>query len=426
MLRCQYACGSADHKLDRRLFLTASAGMLGIGALQSATTNQLLSSQQKRVVMVYLHGGVSQLETWDPKPGTNTGGPFRPIQTKVPGMQISELLPYTSKWVHKLSIVRSLNTKEDDHGKGDYMMETGRAKEQGIEYPHFGAVCAKLLAPEDGNLPGYIHVTPNGSGVFSKTDSAFLGPKYGSVMLGNGQAPPNIARPSSLPEGVDQQREAIRQKLNERFLQTRKNAMTEAYTASYDQATRVVRSSKAFDLNQEDPKELDRYGTHPFGKNCLLARRLLEHGATFVKVTHTNYDTHHENFDFHIEQLGEFDRPFANLVQDLDERGMLDSTLIVVMSEFGRTPNINALYGRDHWSKAWSVAVGGCGIVPGAVIGKTNANGTAVTDREVGAGHLFHTYLQALKLDSKRNFRPNDRPVPIADPKAEAIKELLA
>ena len=145
-----------------------------------------------------------------------------------------------------------------------------------------------------------------------------------------------------------------------------------------------------------------------------------------MKVSHSNYDTHHENFDFHIEQLGEFDRPFAALLDDLDERGMLESTLVVVMSEFGRTPRINHLYGRDHWSKAWSVALAGCGIKGGALVGKTNANGTAVTDREVNGGHLFHTYLTAVGLDSTKNFYPNERPVPIADPKAAAIAEVLA
>ena len=143
----------------------------------------------------------------------------------------------------------------------------------------------------------------------------------------------------------------------------------------------------------------DRYGRHDFGRHCLLARRLLEGGVTFVKVTHSNYDTHHENFDFHIEQLGEFDRPFATLLDDLAERGLLDSTLVVVMSEFGRTPKINRNYGRDHWAKAWSVALAGCGIKGGAVVGKTNANGTAVTDREVNGGHLFHTYFRALGLE---------------------------
>ena len=176
----------------------------------------------------------------------------------------------------------------------------------------------------------------------------------------------------------------------------------------------------------EDPKLADRYGRHDFGRHMLLARRLLEKGVTFVKVTHTNYDTHHENFNFHIEQLGEFDRPFAAILTDLADRGMLESTLVIVMAEFGRTPRINDRYGRDHWSHAWSIAMAGCGLKLGSVVGKTNVNGTAVTDRSVHGGHLFHTYFRRLGLDPTKNFYPKDRPVPIADPKASAITEVLA
>src|SRR6202008_1451609 len=131
-----------------------------------------------------------------------------------------------------------------------------------------------------------------------------------------------------------------------------------------------------FDISREPAALRDRYGEHEFGRHCLMARRLLEGGSTFVKVTHSNYDTHHENFDFHIEQLGEFDRPFAALLEDLDARGMLSTTLVVVMSEFGRTPTINRNYGRDHWSRAWSIAMAGCGVRGGTVVGRTNDNGT--------------------------------------------------
>jgi uncharacterized protein (DUF1501 family) len=157
-----------------------------------------------------------------------------------------------------------------------------------------------------------------------------------------------------------------------------------------------------------------------------LARRLLENGVAYVQVMHSNYDTHYENFDFHIEQLGEFDRPFATLLADLADRGLLETTLVVVMSEFGRTPQINASYGRDHWGNAWSIALGGCGVQPGAVIGKTNANGTAVEDREVDHAHLFHTYLQAVGVDSTTPIEIDGRPIPLADPAAGPITELLA
>ena len=181
-----------------------------------------------------------------------------------------------------------------------------------------------------------------------------------------------------------------------------------------------------FDLAREPAALRDRYGGHDFGRHCLLARRLLEAGVTFVKLTHTNYDTHHENFDFHIEQVGEFDRSFATLIEDLHQRGLLETTLVIVAAEFGRTPKINRNYGRDHWSRAWSVALGGCGIKGGAVAGKTNANGTAVADREVNAGHLFHTYFRALGLNPRRNHYPQGQPIPMADPKADVITEVLA
>jgi uncharacterized protein (DUF1501 family) len=158
----------------------------------------------------------------------------------------------------------------------------------------------------------------------------------------------------------------------------------------------------------------------------LLARRLLESGITYVQVNHREYDTHSENFDFHIEQLGEFDRPFATLIADLADRGLLASTLVVVLSEFGRTPIINHNLGRDHWGTAWSICLGGCGIQRGAVIGKTNDQGTAVADREVHHGHLFHTYLRAVGLDSTGTFDIAGRPIPMADPAFGPIEELLA
>lgn len=202
--------------------------------------------------------------------------------------------------------------------------------------------------------------------------------------------------------------------------------MTDAFVQSYDQAQQMMAQREAFDVTKESDADQARYGKHDFGRHCLLARRLLERGVTFVQVTHSNYDTHNENFNFHLEQLGEWDQPFATLVGDLADRGMLESTLVVVLCEFGRTPNINHLFGRDHWGNAWSVLVGGAKIIPGAVIGKTNANGTQVTDREVTAGHLFHTYLRALGVDSSGTFDIGGRPMPIADPAYSGISELIA
>ena len=425
---CSYSCGSSDHSLSRRGFL---GGALGFGAMaldsmmQPAFTREL-QQQQKRVLMIWLNGGSSQLETWDPKPGTDTGGPFQTIATSAPGVHISELLPYTAQQMHRLALVRGLNTAEDDHGKGSVIMHTGRRQEPAMKWPHLGSVCAKLLGDRDNPLPGYIHITPRGNGGVNSEDAAFLGPRYASVALSDGHAPANLDRPANLSANDDQRRHEFRTHADRKFLSSRRTAMTEAYTQSYEQAAQLMRKRDLFALDKEPPAVVDRYGRHDFGRHCLMARRLLEGGATFVKVSHSNYDTHHENFDFHIEQVGEFDRPFATLVEDLHERGLLSSTLILVASEFGRTPKINRNYGRDHWSRAWSVALGGCGIKGGSVSGKTNANGTAVADGQVHGGHLFHTYLKALGFDSKKNFYIDQRPIPIADPKASPIAEVLA
>jgi hypothetical protein len=424
-MKCTYACGSSEHQISRRSFLgAASAGMLGFtGMIQPAAAKEL-SKAQKRVLVIWLSGGVSQLETWDPKPGTDTGGPFQAMPTSVPSTHICELLPHTAKLMHKLAIVRGVNTAEDDHGKGEYIMHTGRRIDPAMPWPHLGSAAAKLLGADDNALPGYIHVRPGGGG-FNQQDAAFLGPKYASLTLGDGKPPANLLRPSNLTESADLERNDIRSRLDRRFTERRRTAETETYTHSYEQALQIMAQRRLFDITTEDPRQVDRYGHHDFGRHCLLARRLVEAGATFVKVTHTNYDTHHENFDFHIEQLGDFDRPFATLLTDLDERGLLATTLVIVMSEFGRTPRINQNLGRDHWSKAWSVALGGAGIQGGAVVGKTNANGTAVTEREVHGGHLFHTYFRALGLNPTKNYYVNQQPIPMADPKASAIEEVL-
>jgi hypothetical protein len=251
-------------------------------------------------------------------------------------------------------------------------------------------------------------------------------PSSSSVTASTPRPPANSARPSSLSEAADEQRNSIRKKLNDRFANRRRTAETDLYTYSYEQAQDLMRRRDVFDLTKEPAKEHDRYGKSEFGQHCLLARRLLEQGVTYAQVSHSNYDTHNENFSFHLEQLGEFDQGFSVLIQDLHDRGMLESTLVVVMSEFGRTPRINARYGRDHWGTAWSVCLGGAGIQAGAVIGKTNDKGTEVTDREVDHGNLFHTYLSAVGLDTTDAFKIGGRDFPLADPSKEPISELLA
>jgi hypothetical protein len=429
-MNVKYACQSAEHVLARRQFLGSLASLgagacaSGLGVFTMPSLAEQLKSDQRRIVIFNMHGGLSQLESWDPKPGAATGGPFRAIPTSVPGIHLSELLPDTAKQMHHLCLVRGVNTSEDDHGKGAYLMMTGRRQAPSIDYPQIGAVAAKTLTPANSTLPGYIYITPGGGGGRGN-DSAYLGPKFSSVQLGNGNPPQNTERPKDVSETSEASRQNFRRRLNDQFLNRRRTAVTEAFTYSFEQAQQLMLQREIFDVTKEPEKDFERYGKYDFGRHCLLARRLLEKGITCLQVSHSNYDTHNENFNFHIEQLGEFDRSFACFVNDLAERGMLESTLIVVLSEFGRTPNINLYHGRDHWSKAWSVCLAGCRIPRGHAYGKTNADGTAVEDGQVDHGALFHTYLEAVGVDSTGSFVIDGRKMPIADPATAAISELL-
>ncbi len=427
-----YACGSKEHGINRRRFLqrtcsTAVAGTAVVGGLGSLTAGKAaeqLKSQDMRVVVFNMHGGLSQLESWDPKPGTRTGGPCRSIPTSVPGIHISDLLPNTAKQMHHLCLLRGVNTAEDDHGKGAYMMLTGRRQSAAADYPQIGAVSAKMLNDESKGLPGHIVVAPSGGGGRGN-ESAYLGPKYSSVALSGSTPPPHTLKPDGISDQAEVRRHEMRRRINQEFLNRKRTAITDAYTHSYEQALRLMERRDVFDISKEPAADLDRYGKHDFGRQCLMARRLVENGVSFVQVTHSNYDTHNDNFNFHIEQLGEFDQGFSTFVNDIAERGMLDKTLIVVLSEFGRTPNINLYYGRDHWSKAWSIVMAGGKVARGAVYGATNAEGTEVTDGQVDHGALFHTYLQAVGVDSNQSIAVDGRELPIADPSVQPVWKVL-
>jgi len=417
-----------DHsiaRVNRRSFLEGLAGtglgMLGFNGMVQAEATKQLVRQQKHVVVFWLAGGVSQLETWDPKPGTETGGPFRSIATSVPGVEISELLPHTAQQMHHLAVVRSLNTNENAHDRGSILMQTGQPKDPGFVYPHMGAAFSSLLRSEENKLPGYI--TMNGGGQAS--EAAFLGSLHAPVQIDGDRGPSNLQPPEGMTAAKDLRRRQLRDRVSHRFAAARRQTDTEIYDASYEKAAALVDRRDIFDLDQVPGSERERYGDSQFGKHCLMVRRLLEHGVPFARIRHKHYDSHSENFNFHIEQLGEFDRPFATFISDLDERGLLDHTLIVCMAEFGRTPKINPRCGRDHWGTAWSVALGGCGIQRGAVVGSTIANGTEVKDREISSGHLFHTYYRAVGLDPSEEFYHNGRPFHRTDPKAAPIEELL-
>ena len=429
-MRPSYACGSAEHTMARRRFLAGAAcgGAAlfgGLNLLTHGAAAATMAKKQKKILLFNMHGGLSQLETWDPKPGTETGGPFRAIPTSVPGIHISELLPKTAQQMHHLCLLRGVNTSEDDHGKGAYMMLTGRRQNPAANFPELGAVAAKTLSPESSPMPGHIRIVPSGGGGRGN-DAAYLGPKFSSVALGNGKPPQHTLLPDGIDEKSESRRQSFRKSADQSFAARHPSAMTDAFLNSYDSAEQLMQKRDVFDVEKESDSDKDRYGRTDFGRHCLLARRLLQNDVPFVQVMHSNYDTHNENFDFHQELVPQFDAPFATLISDLATLGLLEDTLVVVMSEFGRTPNINLYMGRDHWSKAWSVVMAGSKVARGAVYGATNDKGTEVVDGKVDHGQLFHTYLQAVGVESTDNFVLDGREVPIADPSCEPIWKVLA
>ncbi len=426
----QYSCNSPAHEVSRRQVLGGLAGGAAVGSLSlsgllHSSIAEEIKKKQRQVLFIWLDGGISQLESWDPKPNTEFGGPFRAIPTSVPGLHLSELVPETAKRMHKLSLIRSMCTKDENHSSGVPRIQRGDPKNRGVTYPFLGSALAKLHPPEN-DLPPYVWIKP-GRGGFIWQDAGFLGAKYGSLALGEGKPPIHINRPDSISDDVDDARQHLRQNLNNRFRQGRRTADMDAYESSYKAALQLMRRKDLFDDSLLSPKDIERYGTHPLGRHLLQARRLLEAGVQFVKVNSYHWDTHGDNFNMHLDLVPQIDKPFAAIIDDLDERGMLENVLVVLMSEFGRTPKINTRLGRDHWPEAWSVMMAGCGLKPGVVVGKTTANGAWCDDTEFDIGHLFHTIFHCLGIDPhKTEYDNNGQPLPIAHDDCGPIKEVMA
>ena len=422
-------CKPWEHTTSRRQFLGASAGALALGALGGLVSPQAaeaLRKKEKQVLFVWLDGGMSQLESWDPKPNTEFGGPFRTIKTSVPGTHFSELLPQSAKQAHRLCVVRNLCTKDNAHSSGVARIQRGDPKNRGVAYPYFGSAIAKLMGPTASKLPPYVWVKP-GSGGFKTEDAGFLGPKYGSLAFGDGKPPEDLLRPAALTADEDDERNELREMLNQRYAAQRRPAFTEASSYVFDTARELMKRAEIFDTSKMAAKELDRYGRTEIGQHMLIARNMLEAGVRFVKVNSYGWDTHGDNFNAHASLVPKFDRAFAAIVEDLAASGLLEQTLVIAMSEFGRTPRINGHVGRDHWPEAWSIAMAGSGLKAGAVVGATNDKGTFVKDAGHDIGAVFHTWFNALGIDSKKvEYNNNSQPLPLAHDDMTPIKEALA
>lgn len=433
-MKCNPHCKPWEHRLSRRQWLGAlgAAGAAGVSGLVDPTGIGArafaaeLKRNYKQVLFIWLDGGMSQLESWDPKPNTEFGGPFRAIPTSVPGVHVSELLRHTSKQMHHLAVVRSLCTQDDAHSSGVERIQRGDPKNRGVVYPYFGSAVTRLLGPNDSGLPPYVWIKPL-SGGFIYKDAGFLGPKYGSLAFGDGKPPENLVRHSSISDQDLLERSRLRQAADRRYAKTHRPTTTEANSFVYDMGLELMKRQDLFDASTFSPRDVERYGTHDLGRHLLLARRMLEAGVTFVKVNSYGWDTHGDNFNGSLSLVSRFDQPFAAIIEDLAASGLLENTLVIAMSEFGRTPRVNGHLGRDHWPEAWSVVMAGTGIKRGLVVGATNDNGTYVSTEPYDIGHMFHTWFQALGIDTtKVEYDNNGQPLPVAHEGCHAVKELLA
>lgn len=426
-------CGSTDHGLSRRGFLAGTvaasaaafaADMTRLDMLKNPAAAADVRRQDKRVILLWLAGGSSQFETWDPKPGRPTGGPYRPIATSATGVHISELLPKMAQRMGTTAVIRSLNTKNGDHGGGAKLMETGKRDDPGVEYPDLGAIAARELGRADSKVPDYVSLYTETEGR-RKGTSGFLGARYAPMFLSENMIPENIRRLESISDIDHQDRAALRDMLSQRFVQTRRSESVGSHTQAYQRVRGLMSSETLFDISQEPASVRAKYGPTQFAQQCLIARRLVEAGTPFVKVARAWWDSHGQNFETHRELCADLDHAMSTLLDDLQERGLLEHTLVVTLGEFGRTPNINSSLGRDHFASAWSCSLSGCGIRGGVAWGKTDPDGHTVAEGEVGAGDLFATMLTALGIDPKKDYYIGARPVPLADFGSKPVKEVL-
>jgi len=414
--------------MTRRHFMQhlAGASALALPAIQFtnalAANAKTLKKNQKAAILLWMGGGPATIDIWDLKPGNPNGGPFKPIAT-TGDMQICEHMPLTAQQMKHLSIVRSMSTREADHDRGRYYMHTGYVPNPNVEHPGYGSVVAHELAPlrKELEIPPFVSIGGGSVG------PGFLGMTYAPfVVNSNGQI-------KDLAMGIDQsrvdQRMQLLASLETGFIKTERGSSADEHAKVLDKTYDLMTSKQmeAFKVNGESQQVRDRYGNTNFGRGCLMARRLVEQGVPFVEVDLGGWDTHNGNFtSLQNTKLPELDKAMSALVEDLAQRGMLDSTAVIWMGEFGRTPRINGNAGRDHWARSWSAVVGGAGFKRGITVGATNEDGTQVTTDPYTSEDLMASVLHSLgiSLDTRFTAR-NGRPMKIANG-GRLIKELFA
>ena len=400
-----------------------------------------LNRNDLSLIYVFLHGGQSHLDTFDLKPDAPAEfrGEFKPIKTKIPGLLMSEHLPKMAAQLDKYSIIRSFRHHNSDHGPADHYMLTGYFPAAGFnsnlspnnQRPTAGSIVSKSLGSR-GSVPAYVALPkmhPSGG-------PAYLGASHAPFVIEADPSSPNFSVPDLVPPPViAANRMNDRRKLLEnvdkyhKALEVQANSNAKTISTFRSRAFDLMTSQeakKAFDIHSEPEKLRDEYGRHTLGQSCLMARRLTEAGVRCVTIDHSNWDTHDGNFEVLKKTLlPVYDTAISTLFRDLADRGRLDKTLVVVTGEFGRTPRINKNAGRDHWGSAFSVVVGGGGIKPGIVVGKTDARAEKPSSDPYGPEDLFATMLNSLGINPKGEFHmPDGRPVGIVN-NGRIISELV-
>lgn len=443
--------------LSRRDWLRLSAAGVTAysmsGWLETLADDVAAHPKRKRsCILLWMTGGPSQMDTFDLKPGTANGGPYKEIKTSSPDLRISEHLPRLARFGDRMAVVRSMSTKEGEHGRATFLMRTGYQPTGPIQYPTFGSLVARELGADDAPLPNFVSIAPARFFNAAAYGPGFLGPQYAPLIVGDnnsffqeqerGYEQALKVKDIDLPNGVGRAHANARidllQEMDGDFLADHPGVAPLSHKTAYDRAVKLMRTdaNKAFNLDEEAPMLRDAYGRNLFGQGCLLARRLVERGVPFVEVSLAgvrdnnsffNWDSHQQNFNAVRKLSAILDPAWGTLMEDLKQRGLLGSTLIVWMGEFGRTPKINAGQGRDHYPNAWSTVLAGGGIKGGQAFGNTGADGTKVETRPVSVSDFLATICLALGIDPlKQNNSNVGRPIRIADKSAQPIREILA
>jgi hypothetical protein len=389
----------------------------------SAPQGGLPAGRAKHAIVLFMDGGPSHIDTLDPKPGHENQGATETVKTRIPGVRLAAALPEMARRMGDLCVVRSMTSKEGNHSRAKYLLHAGYPPNPTVVHPAFGALVSHEVGKEGFELPNYVQINGN-----NNESAGYLGTEHNPFVLQNPTQPiANLAAPPGVADERIDARLKFLQRLDRGFGEGRGTEVPESRQIMYGRSRQLMTSplTKAFDLSQEKEAVRERYGKDNFGQGCLMASRLVESGVPVVEVRLNGWDTHQDNWTRVPQLLSQVDRGMSNLIDDLKAKGLLDSTMVVWMGEFGRTPRPNARGGRDHYPRAWSMAMAGGGIVGGQVVGETDAGAEEVKDRPVTVPDLFASWAHAFGLDARKVFYAGDRPITIVDKAGKAVREFF-